>query len=91
VEVKVEKDEDEQNEEKKEEDEEPKYKTYVAVYELPSMKMTQDSDGNRNLIPVEGLTQFSFLPGRNIMVLNSFPEGDNQMPRTIFMEIPSRT
>ena len=54
------------------------------------MKMVADMDGNRTSIPVEGLEEFHWSPKQNMLIFNSFPEAENQMPRTTFMEIPSR-
>jgi len=33
-------------------------KTYITVYKLPTMEMTQDSDGNKTSIFVDGLKEF---------------------------------
>lgn len=72
------------------EEEEKKYKTFIAVYELPSMKMISDSDGNRTSIPVDGLQEFHWAPHKSMIIYNSIPDGENVMPRTVFLEIPSR-
>lgn len=73
-----------------EEEEEPKFKTFITVYELPSMKMIEDMDKNRTSISIEGLREFAFIEGKNIIIATSFPEGENQMPRVSAIEIPSR-
>ena len=72
------------------EEEDKKYKTFIAVFELPSMKMITDSDGNRTSIPVDGLQEFHWAPHKSMIIYNSIPDGDNVMPRTVFMDIPSR-
>ena len=76
---------------KKEEDGEDELeKTYITVYQLPSMQMCEDSDGNKTSIPVNGIKEFMWAPNRNIIVYASFPQGENVMPRVTFMEMPSR-
>jgi uncharacterized protein with WD repeat len=54
------------------------------------MKMIVDMDGNRTSIPIEGLKEFHWAPHRNMLIFNSFPKGENIMPRTTFMDVPSR-
>jgi uncharacterized protein with WD repeat len=77
-------------EQAKEDDEEEEFKTYITIYELPSMKLLKDMDGYRTSIPADGLKEFVFLPGRNILVYTSFPSEPNMLPRITFMELPSR-
>jgi len=65
-------------------------KTYVTVYELPSMKMCEDGDENRTSIFVDGLREFKWAPHRNVIIHTSFPEGENVYPRISFIEMPTR-
>ncbi len=59
-------------------------KTYITVYELPTMQMTTDMDGNRTSIVVNGLKEFMWVPGKNVIVHSSFPPGENAKPRVTF-------
>jgi uncharacterized protein with WD repeat len=73
------------------EDAEEIEKTYIGVYELPSMKMIADSDGNRTSIAVQGLKEFQWAPHANVIVHTMFPEeSDNAFPRITFLHIPTR-
>lgn len=74
----------------KETEESEEFKTYITIYELPSMKLLKDVDGNRTSIPADGLKEFQFLPGRNIIIFTQFPPEVNMLPRITFMELPSR-
>lgn len=65
-------------------------KTYITVYELPSMKMLEDSDGNRTSVFVDGLKEFMWAPHKNVIVYTAFPTGENVFPRVNFMEMPTR-
>jgi len=66
-------------------------KQYIAVYELPSMKMCEDADGNRTSIYVDGLEEFRWSPKTNVLIYTHFPQlSDNAFPRVLFQEIPSR-
>jgi len=65
-------------------------KSFIAVYELPTMKMIEDSDGNRSSIYVEGLNEFQWAPNKNVLIHTSFPAGENVFPRISFTEIPTR-
>mmetsp|Transcript_216 Transcript_216/g.392 ORF Transcript_216/g.392 Transcript_216/m.392 type:complete len:732 (+) Transcript_216:22-2217(+) len=79
-----------EGEEENEEDEENQ-KTYIAVYELPSMKMIEDSDNNRTSIFVDGLREFTWAPNANVIVHTSFPiVSENALPRITFLGVPSR-
>jgi hypothetical protein len=60
------------------------------VYELPSMKMLKDQDGNRTSILIDGLDDFVWAPHKNVLVYSSFPAGENSLPRVSFMELPGR-
>lgn len=75
-----------------EEGEEPteREKTYITIYELPTMTMCQDSEGNKTSIFVDGLKEFTWAPHKNVLVYTSFPEGETVFPRVSFQEIPSR-
>jgi len=59
-------------------------KTYVTVYQLPSMQMTEDYDGNKTSIFVDGLRDFTWAPHKNVLVYTSFPSGENVFPRVTF-------
>lgn len=65
-------------------------KSYITVYELPSMKMCEDGDGNRTSIFVDGLKDFMWAPHKNCLVYTSFPQGENVFPRVNFVEMPTR-
>ena len=82
--------EGEEDQIEEEDEEEEQFKTYITVYELPTMKMLEDMDGNRTSIPVDGLRDFFFMPNKNLIAHTSFPADDNVMPRITFMEVPSR-
>lgn len=69
-------------------DEKPK--SYISVFELPSMSLCQDNDGHKTSIFIDGLKDFTWSPHKNVLVYTSFPEGDNVFPRVNFLEIPSR-
>ena len=65
-------------------------KSYLTVFELPSMKMCEDQDGYRSSIFVDGLKEFKWAPHKNVLIYTSFPEGTNVYPRISFTEIPTR-
>jgi len=65
-------------------------KQFLAVYELPSMRMIEDSDGKLTSIYVEGLKEFLWAPNKNVLIHTSFPPGENVFPRISFTEVPSR-
>lgn len=67
-----------------------KAKTFISVYELPSMSMCSDSEGNKTSIFVDGLRDFTWSPHRNVLVYTSFPQGETVFPRINFQEMPSR-
>jgi len=50
-------------------------KSFITVYELPSMKMCEDGDNNRTSIYVDGLKEFKWAPHKNVLIYSSFPEG----------------
>lgn len=72
------------------EEEEEEYKTLISIFELPSMKLLKDLDGNRTSIPVDGLQEFQFMPNKPILVYSSAPKDTNMLPRITFIELPSR-
>jgi len=65
-------------------------KTYITTYELPSMAMCQDSEGNKTSIFVDGLSEFTWAPHKNVLIYTSFPDGETVFPRVSFMEMPTR-
>ena len=65
-------------------------KSYISVYELPSMKMTKDSDDHPTSIFVDNIKEFMWAPHKNCIIHTSFPESSNTYPRITFQEIPSR-
>jgi hypothetical protein len=52
---------------------------------------TQDNDGNRTPIVVNGLQKFLWMPNRNVLVYSSIPSDENAKPRITFQEMPSRS
>ena len=54
------------------------------------MKMTEDNEGNRSSLCVDGFNEFLWAPHKNVIIHTSFPEGDNVYPRISFVEMPSR-
>ena len=67
-------------------------KTYIRIYEIKENEVvsTQDSDGNKTPIPVNGLQKFLWMPNRNVLVYSSIPSDENAKPRITFQEMPSR-
>mmetsp|Transcript_31429 Transcript_31429/g.48043 ORF Transcript_31429/g.48043 Transcript_31429/m.48043 type:complete len:522 (-) Transcript_31429:13-1578(-) len=66
-------------------------KQFIAVYELPSMRLCEDSDGNRTSIIANGLKEVEWAPNSNHLVYTIFPqESDNAFPKVVFQEVPSR-
>jgi hypothetical protein len=53
---------------------EKKYQTFISVFELPSMAMLTDSDGNKTSIQAEGIKEFRMAPHKNMLIYTSFPE-----------------
>lgn len=72
------------------EGQEDQTKTYITTYDLPSMKMSEDMDGNKTSIYIDGLKEFQWAPNKNWIVYTSFPSATNMQPRVTFMELPSR-
>jgi uncharacterized protein with WD repeat len=79
-----------EGEEEKDGEEVEQEKAFIGVYELPSMKMILDGDGNRTSVAVDGLRDFKWAPNANMIVHTSFPTAENAFPRITFLEIPSR-
>lgn len=48
-------------------------KTFISCYELPSMQMCEDLDGNKVSISVDGLKDFTWSPVTTVIVHTSFP------------------
>lgn len=65
-----------------------KQKRGLSVYQLPSMELIINSEGQKKSISVDGIEDWQWSPKRNFIVYTAFP--DDQHPRVGFIEIPNR-
>mmetsp|Transcript_26179 Transcript_26179/g.18579 ORF Transcript_26179/g.18579 Transcript_26179/m.18579 type:complete len:135 (+) Transcript_26179:997-1401(+) len=69
---------------------EAKIKTGISVYELPSMQLQANSEGQKKSITIEAIEDFAWAPNKNLLVYTMFPEGNNTHPRIGFIDVNTR-
>lgn len=66
------------------------------MFELPSMQLLSNSEGQKRSITIKGITDWMWVPGKNYLVYTAFFPQEKEVdvkvdPNLSFMKLPQRT